>query len=38
MLHSTCRQAVVGSRFPFQKVAGFEAFNSDHHWLVLTDR
>jgi len=26
------------SSFPFQKVAGFEALNFDHHWLVLSDR
>jgi len=26
------------SCFFFQKVAGFEALNFDHYWLVLTDR
>ncbi len=30
--------ATQRSCLSFQKVAGFEASNSDHHWLVLTDR
>jgi hypothetical protein len=34
----SCIQAVSRSCFSFLKVAGFDALNSDHHWLVLTDR
>jgi hypothetical protein len=30
--------ADLWSCFVFQKVAGFEALNFDHYWLVLTDR
>jgi hypothetical protein len=34
----SCIQAGQRSRFPFHKVAGFDALNFDHHWLILTDR
>src|SRR5258708_22221512 len=37
-LHWNCFPIVPWSCFSFLKVAGFDALNSDPHWLVLTDR
>jgi hypothetical protein len=38
MPHWSRIRVALRSCFLFQKVAGFEPFNFDLYWLVLTDR